>query len=113
MNVQQQDIFLVPFPFSDFSGKKVRPVLVLSKDSYNSSSEDVLVCGITTNTMKEKYSVIISTSDMEEGHLFEKSLVKAENILRIDKRLLIKKIGKVNEKKLKLVLKEINKIFTD
>ena len=46
---KQRDIVLVPFPFSDLSGQKVRPVLILSNDAYNQQSADVVVCGLTTN----------------------------------------------------------------
>lgn len=45
MNIyRQRDIVLVPFPFSDLSTPKVRPVLVLSNDAYNRRTEDLLVC---------------------------------------------------------------------
>jgi len=46
---RQRDIVLVPFPFSDLSAHKVRPVLILSNDMYNQRSADVVVCGLTTD----------------------------------------------------------------
>ncbi len=54
---RQRDIALVPFPFSDLSARKVRPVLVLSNDQYNQQSLDVLVCALTTNLAPTPYSV--------------------------------------------------------
>ena len=95
MNVVQRDVLLVPFPFSDFSGKKVRPVLVVSNDKFNYSSDDVIICGITRNIDKNQYVVKIDTKNLEEGKLFNPCCVRVENILKMDKKLLLKKIGKM------------------
>ena len=97
MNAAQKELFLVPFPFSDGSGKKVRPVLVLSKDQFNNTSQDVIVCAITSNLEKHSYSLQISQKDLEEGTLHTSSTIKIENILKVDKTLLLKKIGKIKE----------------
>ncbi len=96
MNAKQREIFLVPFPFSDLRGSKIRPVLVLSKDNFNLSSEDVIVCSITSNNSKDFYSVLLNNSLLEEGHLFEESTIKVENIVKIEKNKLLKKIAKIN-----------------
>ncbi len=111
MNGMQREIWLVPFPFSDFSGRKVRPVLILSKDQFNHSSQDLIVCGITSNLLKDHYAVPLLKKDLEEGDITEASLVKGENILRVDKKLLIKKIGKVKKETLSSVLKKVEEIF--
>ena len=42
----QGDILLVPLPFTDLSSQKRRPVLVLSKDDYNSVADDLIVVAI-------------------------------------------------------------------
>ena len=41
-------VVLVPFPFSDFSGTKQRPALVVSTDTYNAAGPDVLIVQITS-----------------------------------------------------------------
>ena len=35
---RQRDIVLIPFPFSDLTKQKVRPVFALSNDTYNRMS---------------------------------------------------------------------------
>jgi len=71
---RQRDLVLVPFPFSDLSGQKVRPVLILSNDAYNQQSADVVVCGLTTNLRPAPYSVIVNVTDVEQtGALRHKS----------------------------------------
>lgn len=111
MIAEQRDIFLVPFPYTDFSDKKVRPVLILSKNVFNTISEDVIICAITSTISKDKYSLTITTKDLEEGHLFVTSAVKVENILKIDKRLLIKKIGKLKKDTFSEVIKILSTLF--
>ena len=61
---RQRDIVLVPFPFSDLSMQKVRPVLILSNDAYNQQSSDIVVCGLTTNLRPAPYSIIVDVADV-------------------------------------------------
>ncbi|MBI4152066.1 type II toxin-antitoxin system PemK/MazF family toxin [Candidatus Woesearchaeota archaeon] len=49
LEITQREIVLLPFPYSDLSGKKIRPVIVVSNDKFNSSSKDLIVCAITLN----------------------------------------------------------------
>jgi len=99
ISIKQREILLVPFPFSDQSGKKVRPVAVISNNKFNEFSSDVITMGITSNIMKDIYTIPLSNEDLEEGHLFDECRIKAENILKIDQDLIIKKIGRINKKK--------------
>lgn len=96
LSYKQRDILLVPFPFSDQSGKKVRPVLVLSNDSFNAQTDDILVCALTTTLKKNSYSLFIEKNDLEEGILYQPSCIKIENLLKLNKYLILKKIGALN-----------------
>jgi mRNA interferase MazF len=49
MSPRRGDVVLVPFPFTDLSGVKIRPALVVSDDSYNAATKDVIVAQITGN----------------------------------------------------------------
>lgn len=99
--IEQRDLLIVPFPFSDQSGRKVRPVVVLSNNQFNGNSEDVVVLGVTSNVKREKYAVGLTNKDLESGNLITACMIKVENILRLEKGLVVKKIGKISEKKLK------------
>ena len=48
-NYKQKEIVLVPFPYSDLSATKKRPVLIVSNNHYNNNFEDVIVCVITSS----------------------------------------------------------------
>ena len=105
--IEQRDLLLVPFPFSDQSGRKIRPVIVISNKEFNDYSEDLLIVGVTSNITKDKYTVNLINNDLEEGKLFTECCIKVENILKIDKELIIKKIGKIKKEKLKSITEKI------
>lgn len=109
--IEQRDLLLVPFPFSDQSGRKIRPVVVISNDSFNSYSEDILVIGITSNVKKERYALNLTNKDLESGNLITNCMIKVENILRLEKDLIIKKIGKISQQKLKEIYETLDKIL--
>ncbi|HYU17361.1 MAG TPA: type II toxin-antitoxin system PemK/MazF family toxin [Chloroflexota bacterium] len=43
------DVVLVPFDFTDRSGSKWRPAVVVSSDRYNEATPDVVIASITGN----------------------------------------------------------------
>lgn len=90
---KQREIVLVPFPYSDLSSNKRRPVLIVSNNDYNQSFEDVLVCVITTNDYTDEYSVELSNNDLEIGILPESSVVKAHKLFTIHQSKIIKKFS--------------------
>lgn len=107
----QGDILLLPFPFSDLSGKKVRPVLVLSGKNYNNSSEDIVVCALTSQIKLTDYSIIIDNKDLKTGKLFQQSCVKIDSLFKISSKLVIKKIGSLQRTKLNNILTILRIIF--
>jgi len=109
--IEQRDLLLVPFPFSDQLGKKVRPIVVISNNAFNQYSEDILVVAVTSNLTKDKHTIFLSKNELEEGILNHDCCIKVENILKIDKKLIIKKIGKIKQTTLQEVIKIINSII--
>ncbi|MEK6840895.1 MAG: type II toxin-antitoxin system PemK/MazF family toxin [Nanoarchaeota archaeon] len=109
--IEQGNLILVPFPFSDQSGRKVRPVVVLSNDEFNEHSQDIIAVGITSNISKDRYSLNLDNRDLKEGKLVTRCVIKVENILRLDKSLIIKKIGKIKEEKLDKIIRIFNEII--
>ncbi len=102
--MKQRDIVLLPFPFSDQTGIKVRPGFVISNDNFNKASEDIIVCAVTSNIEKSKYTMIIDQKDLESGHLYQQSAIEVENVLKIKKSLAIKTIATVKKEVLTGVL---------
>ena len=105
---RQRDIVLVPFPFSNLSGQKVRPVLILSNDTYNQQSADVVVCGLTTNLGTAPYSIIVDVTDVEQpGTLRHKSKIKVDAIASLEQSILIKQIARLKVSVFRQVVAEV------
>ena len=110
--IGQGDLLLVPFPFSDQSGKKVRPVIVISCNEFNKFSEDVIVIGVTSNISKDKYTINLTNNNLDEGSLSTSCCIKVENVLKLDKELIIKKIGRINNETLRKMVTKLNEIIS-
>lgn len=104
---EQGDIVVVPFPFSDLSGFKQRPVLILSNEIYNGKSDDIVTCGITTHMKNSAYSLVLENSDLKEGAIPATSRIRVDKLFTLEKGIIRKKIAKVN----KSVLEEAKKEF--
>ncbi|MDP4038977.1 MAG: type II toxin-antitoxin system PemK/MazF family toxin [Candidatus Pacearchaeota archaeon] len=94
---KQGEIVIVPFPFSDLSSIKQRPVLILSKNADNERAEDVITCGITSNIKNSKYSVLIENKNLIEGKIPKPSRVKLDKIFTISQDIVKKKIGRISK----------------
>lgn len=107
MIYNQGDIILVPFPYSDLSATKKRPVLVISSNYYNAKFQDIIVCALTSNKYKDEFSVLIERGDVSK-HLPEKSIVKTHKILTISKTKVIKKYSSVTSLFFKKITQKLN-----
>lgn len=94
---KQGEIIIVPFPFSDLTGTKQRPVLVLSKSDYNLECDDIITCGITSNLKNSKFSVLLENKDLIEGQIPAASRIKVDKLFTLEKTIVIKKIGRINK----------------
>ena len=81
------DIVLVPFPFTDLTGSKLRPAVVLVD-----SSNDVVVAFITSqNKWEDEYSIKINGS--ESNGLKVDSFLRLNKIATLNKDLMVGKLG--------------------
>ncbi|MBI2141070.1 type II toxin-antitoxin system PemK/MazF family toxin [Candidatus Woesearchaeota archaeon] len=107
---EQGDIVVVPFPFTDLSATKQRPALVISKTGYNSMTDDVITCAITSNLQGSDYSVLIDNDSLTEGAIPTKSRVKVDKLFTISKLLVKKKVAKLGAEEFSKVKAELQKL---
>jgi len=101
----QRDIVLIPFPYSDLTGFKQRPALIISNNEIN-KTEDRICCLVTTNKSKE--SIIIERKDFESGKLPFKSWIKAHRLFTIHEKIIRKGLCTINARLYNKLLKKIN-----
>ncbi|AIF42893.1 type II toxin-antitoxin system PemK/MazF family toxin [Virgibacillus sp. SK37] len=92
---KQGDIVLIPVPFSDLKSHKQRPVLIISSNSYNELTEDIVVLAITSKIKDLAYSVVIESKDLTEGELKVTSEIRADKVYTLSKNIVKKKFGQV------------------
>lgn len=104
-------IILTPFPFTDLSGNKVRPALVLG---FQNKSDDITVCFISSNLEKriQKFDILLDSK--EEGFqttgLKVKSIIKTSKIATLDRIVVLGVIGQLDSKNMQKV-KNVLKIY--
>lgn len=85
------DIILIPFPFTDLSGNKNRPALILFD-----SDDDVTVCFITTR-LKWQSEFDIPVQPTLLNGIKKPSLIRLSKIATIDKELILGKLGVLDD----------------
>lgn len=95
--MKKGDIILIPFPFTDLSGIKLRPAVVLATNNY-----DLIAAFITTQIRwKEPDDVVIKPT--KQNGLKQESLIRLEKIATLDVNLVIGILGNLDANSLQLV----------
>jgi mRNA interferase MazF len=103
--MKKGDIVLIPFPFTDLSGNKNRPAVVLID-----SVDDVTVCFITSQfKWQDELDITLQPSDL--NGLKKTSLLRLNKFATIDKDLIIGRLGSLDEQNVNLLNKNLVKIF--
>jgi mRNA interferase MazF len=104
--MKKGDIVLIPFPFTDMSGYKLRPVLVLIN-----SFLDVTVCFITSQLQsRDNFDVIVEPS--EWTGIKRNSLIRISKMATLDKDLVVGRLGTLAPDEIKLVNKYLIRAFS-
>ena len=101
MKTTRGDVVLLDHPFSDASGSKVRPVLVVQANARNAILADTIVALITKNTRnvatdRTQILIDLATPDGRISGLNINSAVKCGSLYTVHENHIIKKIGKLS-----------------
>jgi len=104
----QGDIVLIPFPYSDLSGAKQRPALIISNKKVN-RSEDRICCLITSNPSSD--GIKIEKSYYAGGALPFQSWIKPHRLFTIHAGIVRKKLCSLNRKSQTIVSDEVSALI--
>ena len=85
------DIVVIPFPFSDLSGNKKRPALVIA----NLRGDDILLCQITSQQSNDPFALALNSTGFFSGSLPVNSFIRPLRIFTADKSIIFRKAGKI------------------
>ena len=88
---------LVPFPFTDQTETKKRPAVVASSDRYNKARSDVILMAITSQSSGHSRIGEVVIADWKGAGLIKASTIKPI-VTKLEKRLIIRPLGKLGEK---------------
>lgn len=103
------DIVVIPFPFSDLSEVKKRPAFVVNK----LKGDDVILCQITSQTIKDRYSILLRKTDFAAGSLLVNSNVRPNRIFTADKHIILYKVGNIKENKTEEIIQKIIEVISN
>jgi mRNA interferase MazF len=100
-------VVILPFPFSDLTRNKYRPVLLLA----NVGRGDWIVCQITSNAYADPHAVQIQNSDFISGGLQRVSYARPGKLFTAHETLFSGISGEVLEEKLDAVRKVLIRLL--
>ena len=101
------EIVVIPFPFSDLTQTKRRPALVITGLEGN----DLILCQITSQTIKDRYAISLDDNDFETGGLKQLSNVRPNRIFTADSQIVLYKIGRLKTEKLAEIVGKLVEII--
>jgi mRNA interferase MazF len=99
---QRGDVVLVSFPFSNASGQKERPAVVLSTDDYYEEWNEVIVVAITSRQPKTLRKTDCELKDWHAAGLKQRSWVRS-HLATVHYQLIVRKIEALSQRDLQAV----------
>ena len=104
---KQGTVVLTPFPFTDLSGDKVRPAIIVSN---NLKGTDVIVVFITPKRKGPGiHTVVIAPTD--SNGLKTPSVAICSKLATLDKKVILGELGTLSENDIKALQKSIAQVF--
>ena len=103
--MKKGSVVLIPFPFTDLKGSKIRPAVVLSQ-----SELDVTICFITSE-LKWKTEYDVSAFPSKSNGLKAPSLIRTGKIATIDSTLVLGELGELSNVEIAELDKGLKNLF--
>ena len=97
MPLARGDIVLVPFPFTDLTGRKVRPAVVVSPDPQGADVVIVFISSASATALAPTdWALPASQRDFAQTGLKVSSVFKCGKLLTLHRSLILRRLGRVS-----------------
>ncbi len=103
------DVVVIPFPYSDLTETKRRPALILAQ----LRGDDVVLCQITSQTVRDEYALEVKDSDFKSGSLRQSSNIRPNRLFTADQGIILYKVGRVKAEIISNTIEKVIKILRD
>ncbi len=93
-------IVVIPFPFSDLSGSKLRPAIVFAETGH----DDWLFCQITSNPYIDSTAIRLTNDNLTKGSLSNISFARPMKLFTANLSLIKKRIAILDDKTFSAIL---------
>ncbi len=101
-------VVVTRFPFSDLTGSKKRPALILA----DWDGDDVILTQNTSKANKDVYAINLNDRDFASGSLHQESFVRPNKLFTADRTSFLNFIGHLNNDKMKKITTAICSILS-
>ena len=104
------EVVLVPFPFTDQSGAKKRPVVVVSGNDYNTNRRDLIIMAITSQISVPLGFGVALVTDWQSAGLIKPSVLKPV-FTTIEQSLVVRTLGMLSADDVRILREMIAQII--
>jgi len=104
------DVVLVPFPFTDQSGAKKRPAVIVSAAAYNAGRRDLVIMAITSQVRQPLGFAEALVNDWQVAGLIKTSVLKPV-FTTIEQGLVVRAMGKLSVGDLRALRESIAQVI--
>lgn len=102
------NVVSVTFPFSNLTGQKIRPALVLAKVEFG----NFILCQITSKPYTSKTAIRIKSENFAKGNLPVVSFIRPDKLFTADAAIIKDIVGQLTPTTKKKVLQSVRELFT-
>jgi mRNA interferase MazF len=99
VSFRRGEIVLADIPYSDRTGSKYRPVVVVSSDANNVVIDDLILAAVSSITRSSAFTHVFVDPITPEGRgsgLLHPSYIQCENIFTLDQQFIVRNLGQLS-----------------
>jgi len=97
------EVILVPFPFSDLTGVKKRPAMVLADIEVRNEIICLMLTSVKIKSEKYEYNIV----KWEEAGLLKPTVARIHRLFTLHRNMVNKKLGRLTAEEYNMILKRV------